>query len=271
MTYPVYTASAAVITLTVLDVPEGRGARDAWLRELRRRQLTEILGWGPGDPAFGGWGYSIEPPKKGEADGSPVQHIDADLSSTLFAIGALRIAGAAAEDPAIRKASTPSSSGARTSRRAMIRAIRNSMTAASSSRRPTQYATRPALRARIGTAGRVTIPMAVRRPTGCGPCFVAGSRRITRVSSPQRKWLWRRISRPRPIPARSSRSAMPIARRPITTTPGRSPTPSARWGSQRSTPTAGSSPGPRSSRTELIQRQARRRYLDQPLHGIQGR
>ena len=32
--------------------------------------------------------------------------VDADLSSTLFAIGALRIAGVAAEDPAIRKALT---------------------------------------------------------------------------------------------------------------------------------------------------------------------
>jgi hypothetical protein len=106
MTYPVYNASAAVITLTVLDVPEGRGARDAWLRELRRRQLTEALGWEPGDPAFGGWGYSIEPPSRGDAALAPGQHVDADLSSTLFAIGALRIAGVAAEDPAIRKALT---------------------------------------------------------------------------------------------------------------------------------------------------------------------
>jgi Prenyltransferase and squalene oxidase repeat len=106
MTYPVYTASAAVISLTSLNVPEGRGARDAWLRELRRRQSTEVLGWGPGDPAFGGWGDSIEPPSRGDAALAPGQHVDADLSSTLFAIGALRIAGVKAEDPAIRKALT---------------------------------------------------------------------------------------------------------------------------------------------------------------------
>jgi hypothetical protein len=104
MTYPVYTASAAAIALTFLNLPEGRGARDAWLRELRRRQLTEDLGWEPGDLAFGGWGYSIEPPWKGETVSSPGQHVDADLSSTLFAIGALRIAGVSAEDSAIRKA-----------------------------------------------------------------------------------------------------------------------------------------------------------------------
>ena len=36
----------------------------------------------------------------------PTDPIDADLSSTLFAIGALRIAGVEADDPAIRKALT---------------------------------------------------------------------------------------------------------------------------------------------------------------------
>jgi hypothetical protein len=104
MIYPVYTASAAVIALTHLDFPASRAARDAWLRELRRRQLTEALGWQPDDPAFGGWGYSIEPPSKGNAVLAPAQQVDADLSSTLFAIGALRIAGMDADDPAIRKA-----------------------------------------------------------------------------------------------------------------------------------------------------------------------
>src|SRR5262249_25533007 len=69
-------------------------------------QLTEELGWEPGDPAFGGWGYSIEPPARGAAVLEPEHPIDADLSSTLFAIGALRIACVEAGDPAIRKALT---------------------------------------------------------------------------------------------------------------------------------------------------------------------
>jgi hypothetical protein len=106
MTYPVYTASASAIALTFLDIPDGRAARDAWLRDLRRRQLTEALGWEPSDPAFGGWGYSIEPPSKGDAVLGLGHPIDADLSSTLFAIGAMRIAGIPADDPAIRKALT---------------------------------------------------------------------------------------------------------------------------------------------------------------------
>jgi hypothetical protein len=93
MTYPVYTASATAIALTFLGIPDGRAARDGWLRDLRRRQLTEALGWEPSDPAFGGWGYSIEPPSKGDAVLGLGHPIDADLSSTLFAIGAMRIAG----------------------------------------------------------------------------------------------------------------------------------------------------------------------------------
>jgi hypothetical protein len=107
LVYPVYTAAATVIALSRVEVPGGRRARDAWLGELRRRQLAEGLGWGPADPAFGGWGYAIEPPSKPEGPTQPaVGPIDADLSSTLFAVGALRIAGAAADDPAIRKALT---------------------------------------------------------------------------------------------------------------------------------------------------------------------
>jgi len=103
MTYPVYTSSAAVIALSQLSSGRPDPARDAWLRELRRRQLTEELGWMPDDPAFGGWGYSIEPPAKNQVDAAGGRHVDSDLSSTLFAIGALRIAGVAAGDPMIRK------------------------------------------------------------------------------------------------------------------------------------------------------------------------
>ncbi|MGO9470812.1 MAG: prenyltransferase/squalene oxidase repeat-containing protein [Isosphaeraceae bacterium] len=104
ITYPVYTASAAVIALSHLGLAQTDFARDAWLRELLRRQLTENLGWSPEDLAFGGWGYSIEPPSRHRADVAPGGQVDADLSSTLFAIGALRIAGVADGDPIYRKA-----------------------------------------------------------------------------------------------------------------------------------------------------------------------
>src|SRR5262249_27127876 len=55
--YPIYSASLAVGVLSKPAFALHRKARDAWLLDLRRRQLTEPLGWEPKDPPFGGWGY----------------------------------------------------------------------------------------------------------------------------------------------------------------------------------------------------------------------
>ncbi len=45
VTYPVYTAAGAIIALTQRPADKSAAARDAWLRYLRQRQLTEALGW----------------------------------------------------------------------------------------------------------------------------------------------------------------------------------------------------------------------------------
>jgi hypothetical protein len=101
MLYPVYAGSASAIALSRAGVPRGPQAIEAFVADLRRRQLAGPLGWTTADPAFGAWGYGVEPSDlrdRGHA-------VDADLSSTLFAIGALRlVGGASAEDPAIRAA-----------------------------------------------------------------------------------------------------------------------------------------------------------------------
>jgi hypothetical protein len=98
--YPVYGDSASALALRKVDVPGGSEAIARYLADLRRRQLDESLGWRPGEAAFGAWGYAVEP-----APNRPGVHaVDADLSSTLYALGALRQAGATAQDPAIRKA-----------------------------------------------------------------------------------------------------------------------------------------------------------------------
>ncbi len=105
--YPVYTASLAVIVLNRLaaDAPQDRdaigAARDAWAAYLKEFQLTERLGWARDDAAFGGWGYSVQPPRLPDQDRPP---FDADLSSTLFAVGALRLCGLGADDPVIEDA-----------------------------------------------------------------------------------------------------------------------------------------------------------------------
>ncbi len=105
--YPVYSAALAAIVLNRLanDSPQDREAnliaRDAWVAYLSEFQLTERLGWERNDAAFGGWGYSVQPPRRPQQDRPP---FDADLSSTLFAVGALRLSGLGPDAPSIQDA-----------------------------------------------------------------------------------------------------------------------------------------------------------------------
>jgi squalene-hopene/tetraprenyl-beta-curcumene cyclase len=101
--YPVYTAALCVLALTRVETHEATRARATWLAILRGHQLTEELGWQPQDAAYGGWGYSVDPPRRSALSLRGGAY-DSDLSSTLFALGALRAAGVAADDPAVRKA-----------------------------------------------------------------------------------------------------------------------------------------------------------------------
>jgi squalene-hopene/tetraprenyl-beta-curcumene cyclase len=98
--FPVYSAAEAAIVLTRVEVAGAASARAAWLAALRSFQLTEELGWAPSDAPYGAWGDALTPARS--ADSGRVA--DADISSTLFALGALQIAGAPADDPAVRKA-----------------------------------------------------------------------------------------------------------------------------------------------------------------------
>ena len=98
--FPVYSAAEAAIVLSRVEVAGAAPARAAWLAALRSRQLTEELGWCPSDPAYGAWGDAMSPSHGADAG----RAADADISSTLFALGALRIAGAPADDPAVRDA-----------------------------------------------------------------------------------------------------------------------------------------------------------------------
>lgn len=104
LAYPVYTAAGAVIALTHSGSEPHLKARDVWLAYLRERQLAEHLGWSPDDAAYGGWGYAADLPRK-PGDDLPLGTLaEPNLSATTFALAALRAAGMAADDPAIRKA-----------------------------------------------------------------------------------------------------------------------------------------------------------------------
>lgn len=103
--YPAYTAALAVRALSHAESGAPLAARDAWLSELRGRQLTEALGWSKADAHYGGWGYSTVIPKKPPA-GTAVEDafLESNLSSTAFALDALASAGVPASDPAFAAA-----------------------------------------------------------------------------------------------------------------------------------------------------------------------
>jgi squalene-hopene/tetraprenyl-beta-curcumene cyclase len=90
--YPVYTASLAVRALSHPANKDLLAARDAWLKYLLDRQLTEKLGWKPEDKEFGGWGYCRAIPQKPEPNTIAPPLIESNLSATVFALDALRAA-----------------------------------------------------------------------------------------------------------------------------------------------------------------------------------
>jgi squalene-hopene/tetraprenyl-beta-curcumene cyclase len=102
LSYPVYTAAGAVLVLTEARNVRHVKARDAWLAYLRKRQLTEDLGWVSSDKEYGGWGYSIGLPTK--ANREPLT--ESNISATVAALEALRAAGCPATDSAFARALT---------------------------------------------------------------------------------------------------------------------------------------------------------------------
>jgi squalene-hopene/tetraprenyl-beta-curcumene cyclase len=102
--FPVYTSANAVMILSQKCNARHLRARDAWLTYLRQRQLTEAMGWGPSDPEYGGWGFSLQLPRKPKPGQLKEPFGESNLSATTYAIGALRAAQVPAEDPAFQKA-----------------------------------------------------------------------------------------------------------------------------------------------------------------------
>jgi hypothetical protein len=88
--FPVYTAAMAS-RMVRLEEPSERNlaAHRAWLAFLRARQLDESLGWSVADDDYGGWGFSILPPRRpAEGDLRP-PFCESNLTATVFAMAAL--------------------------------------------------------------------------------------------------------------------------------------------------------------------------------------
>jgi len=97
--YPSYTRALRVLAL-VRHKPSGWEKRvERLTRELCDSQLVESNGWSPDDPEYGGWDYGGVPPKKPHCQRP-------DISTTAFAVEALRAAGAPESAAARRFAST---------------------------------------------------------------------------------------------------------------------------------------------------------------------
>ncbi|WP_428938669.1 prenyltransferase/squalene oxidase repeat-containing protein [Fontivita pretiosa] len=103
LNFPVYTSAEISWVLAMCDRMRHPAIERAWLSRLRERQLNAALGWNPQDAEFGGWGYSPLIPHK-LPSGARGLMVDSNLSATVFALGALRVARVAHDDPAWRDA-----------------------------------------------------------------------------------------------------------------------------------------------------------------------
>ena len=103
--FPVYTAACASRMIVHAErSPRYLQAQRAWLAYLRGRQLNEALGWQPSDPEYGGWGFSLDVPRK-PPPGRPKELLcESNLAATIFAVAALRSAKTPDADPAYRQA-----------------------------------------------------------------------------------------------------------------------------------------------------------------------
>ena len=107
MSFPLYTHTMYVwlAAMTKSD-PDRRIYIDWHLERLRKLQLNEAHGWSRNDPDFGGWGYHHHPvkPDPQKPTASPWGTPESNISATVFAIGALKLARIAPDDLAWRDA-----------------------------------------------------------------------------------------------------------------------------------------------------------------------
>jgi len=104
LSFPVLTAASAS-RMVVLETKDAvhKHAQAAFLNIIREWQLTETLGWSPGDPEYGGWGFSLRPPKKPQSGQLRERFFESNMVATIFGIAAMRSARIPLSDPAWKK------------------------------------------------------------------------------------------------------------------------------------------------------------------------
>lgn len=94
LSFPIY-----ILAGTCMVVEE----KEPWVARIREFQMVETLDWSPEDIEFGGWSEALSPPRRPEGEEKDRPSV-ANVSATLFGLGALRLSGVAPEDPAVKKA-----------------------------------------------------------------------------------------------------------------------------------------------------------------------
>lgn len=103
-TYEHYAVAGALLALN-LEPNKHAAAHAKLLERLKARQLDERFGFTPDDADYGGFNYAKQPAAKDAAN--PEGRADpANLSATVFAVGALRLSGVEAADPVLQRART---------------------------------------------------------------------------------------------------------------------------------------------------------------------
>ena len=105
--FPTYTAAMASRMVRLMDpTPRNLAAQQAYLAYLRDRQLDEHLRWSKDDPPYGGWGFAQALHRKPRPREGRAPTIESNLTSTLFALAAMKSAKVPANDPAWARALT---------------------------------------------------------------------------------------------------------------------------------------------------------------------
>src|SRR5262249_51974718 len=90
LSYPLYSMAIGTLVLNLSKNSRHDKIRQILILEIRKRQLDSKNGWDQNLGSFGGWGYYDSGlPRRGVA---PDEELAANLSSTLYAIGALVLA-----------------------------------------------------------------------------------------------------------------------------------------------------------------------------------
>ncbi|UCG58798.1 MAG: hypothetical protein JSU70_04650 [Phycisphaerales bacterium] len=98
--FPVYTAASASRVVVLQSKSDlNKQAQAAWIKHLLSFQHTASLGWERSDPEYGGWGFSLSPPRKPARGQLRPPFIESNLTATIFGIGALRSARIPSDDP----------------------------------------------------------------------------------------------------------------------------------------------------------------------------